>query len=785
MYQSYVYLEVRILLSNKCGVFNKVSDGSISIDKSVLDSVFALTSSLGCMLPEDSYIERLTGTLPSVPAEKNLTGCSVKVAEGGVLNVMFHARPKTVHIAEIRIEEDYGRLTHSNGETHFDYKWAGCPSLRIKTTPCFELGEEAELFLDEIRRLTQYLHIVNDQSSDGGIRCNAFVSMARYPELPVYTIKLRNLNSFNFVRNAINYELGRQESILEGGKDLDSESRLWNDRNNCTEFYKIRSAEIKHFEKIIPETKVNLNEYKKQSMIASLVELPEARRQRLRSQYGLSRLRAQFICDERARADYFENAVASGADPMNCAHWIASELTKLLNAGHVNISDCPVSAVEFGAVIKMLTEGKIHSVIAKKLLQLMMTTGKTAEEALKDLKVTLLADEKDILPYVHKVVEDNPELVGKLKSGQMSTLEYLTGLVMKKTGGMAVPETVKALIKQELRISIVYVLSFGGAISAARNSSGTITGGDTYILRELLNKAVPEVPTQVIRVGQFLSEELEPRDWGMLIAEIASRISAGTANGIVVTHGTDTLAYTAALLYWLFGSSDVPIVLTASSDLSGESSEAGANIALACRLACEKKRGVYVVFGKKVFSPLNLKFMRPSSDGFYNYSLGTDEEQAFVSKGALSAQFANITDPDGEVMGRILEEAARKMTMIRIYPGFRAEHYYSLLDGKVKSFFLELYDNGTANVRHGDFSIKSLLQRGKKKGIHFYCTSQQECRIDFSEYVTSLGIWKEGAVPMGALTTESAIALYYAASLLADSQKEVDSIMEEYSEASN
>jgi aspartyl-tRNA(Asn)/glutamyl-tRNA(Gln) amidotransferase subunit B len=796
VYQSFVYLEVRILLSDTDGVFfpaaesssgarRGTANNSLNVNSAVLSSVTSLARALDCTIPQTSVVEKLTGTLPVPPEGKKLTGYSLRVGEGGRLNIMFHALPKTIHIEEVRLEEDCGRLTHSAGATHMDYTFAGCPSVRLRTTHSFELGEEAELFLDEVRRLVSYLNLVNVNASDGGIRCNAYAALSEYPLLPDYSIKLRNLNSFNFVRKAINAELSRQEGILESGGTLQSESRLWNERQNTTEFYQKRSGVVNRFVPVEPKADINL----KNDSTPCTVELPETRRVRLRSQYGLSRLRAEFICDEKARADFFEAVAACGANPLDAAHWMASELTRNLNIRHETIAQNVITPEQFATIIKMFEAGKIHSGIAKQLIHTVMETGKDPASVMKEQKTQLLAGKKELLPYIQKVIAENENASRRLQNGEMANLEYLTGQVMKKTGGMAEPQTVKALIKKELKVSIVYVVSFGGAISAVRHDDGSISSGDTHVLRDLLAKAVPDIPAQVVSAGEFLSEELEPRDWGRLTAEIASRIDAGTASGIVITHGTDTLSYTAALMYWLFGSSRVPVVLTASTSLPGESSEAADNIALACRTACSEKSGVYVAFGGKVLSPLNLKFMKPTSGGFANWNLSGSANaklpaSAFVSREPIAIQFASFNEPDGEVMARMFEEAAGRMSVCRLYPGFRSDMYGRMFENEndLSVVFLELYDTGTANMRNDDYSLKPLFLRGKSKGCRFYCTSQQECTVNLSQYVTSKRLWREGAVPMGTLTTESAVALYFAASLIADNESEIDAIMEEYAE---
>ena len=182
---------------------------------------------------------------------------------------------------------------------------------------------------------------------------------------------------------------------------------------------------------------------------------------------------------------------------------MASELMKLLKIQNVPLEDSRMTPEKFAAVIRKLSSHQIHSGIAKQLLQTVAETGEDPDTVLGRKGIVQLADESELLPYVRKVLAENPALCGKLRAGEMPPLEFLTGLVMKKTGGMAVPQQVKALIKRELKISIVYVLNMGGAMTAVRHPDGSIGSGDPRCLREMLAETDPDVPVQVILSVSF------------------------------------------------------------------------------------------------------------------------------------------------------------------------------------------------------------------------------------------------------------------------------------------
>lgn len=761
MYQSFVYIEVRIQLPAVGKIFTTdKNSGKIAIHPDALKKTVMISKALGCRIPPLADIERFVGSRKVSTDEENDSCCSIKMAEDGFMKLSFHSRKKSIKIEQIRIEKP----------NHGSF-----PIIRIITAPSFELGEEVQIFLEELRRLSQYLHLWEENSADSAIKCNAYVALALYPEKGTNFVKLRNLNSFNFARKAVNEELNRQENMLSCGEKVQCESRIWNEHKGCTEFFQGQDKESV-FEKLTPPQTFSI-----EKALAFLptnidVELPEDRRLRFKKQYGVSRLRAEFLCDYKDRADFFEKVVALGAKPLNAAHWIASELTGLLNKKNVSVSASKISEENFAFIIKKLDSGEMHSAAAKTLIRAAFETGTSPEKLIKSLNISEIGTEKELLPYVKKVIEENPSLCRTLKNGEMPPLEFLTGLVMKDTKGKAVPQVVKSLIKKELNISVIYVITTGGAISAVQHADGTVSSGDSSGIKEMVKRLAPEMPIQVISAGQYFSEELEPANWAELISEVASKINAGTANGIVITHGTYTLSYTSALLFWLFSDSGVPIVLTASSSIPAEGTEASDNLKLALETAEKEKGGVFVAFGGKILSPLNLHFDKPGS--FCNWNL---EKPIFTESGPIASQFSGISDLDKQVISRLITEASGKMFMFRLYPGFRSDLFKNLIAyTKVHSVFIELYGLGSGNMKNSDFSLKPLLLLGNQKGVRFYCTSQQKISLDFSNLLTSHDVWREGVVPMGYLTTESAVSLYFACAICADNSAEFDELMESY-----
>ena len=221
----------------------------------------------------------------------------------------------------------------------------------------------------------------------------------------------------------------------------------------------------------------------------------------------------------------------------------------------------------------------------------------------------------------------------------------------------------------------------------------------------------------------------------------------------MVAHGTDTLAYSASLVYWLFPKPRVPIVFTASLQPPGRpGSDAIPNLRKAIHAAAEEAPGRLRGLRRQACSrPLNLKFERVAPDGFRNWNM--------AQRRATRAARCSRTWPlagDRERLRERIEAAINSSMILRVYPGMRGDHLIELMDRGIRNFVLELYDTGTASLRESPYSLRKAFAAARERGVRFFCTSQQEGIVDFSRYVTSHELWREGAIPMGSLTTESA-----------------------------
>ncbi len=821
MYQSRVFLEIRFMLPSNAKAFCSCRPGGSAgncpfcrgeagavplVNSSAVEFACTLADELDCRLPGTAVFEKQK-YMPEVPPKYRISGVSLKIAENGFMEIQFHRRKKCIKITEIRIEEYTGTLIASSASGSpwsfvMDYSRTGCPCIRIFTAADFETGDEAEIFLSELGRRIQYIGFLPLLKTSGldfprnTARCSAYAGVVEYPGEPGSFVKLSCLDSAECVKKAVDLEIRRQEGILSAGGQVPSEIFVWNPEESRMEFYKTLSGVLNPSAETEPLP--SLPPFRCPPALisglkASVSEHPSERRERFINSYGISWRLADFICAEKKRADFLDQAVSLGVEPLPAARIMMSDIVPLLDKKGLDIRNSPVSPKRFASILNLRRSGEISSKNMRLLLSEVVDTDMDPSVLVDENGWRQICDAAVLSSMAERVLAGNPGYAAGLLAGDISALDVLT-LKMEEAAGSSIDhDLAKRIIKDRAGISVCCVLSMGGTISGTvmEESSGggsscaEIHSGGADVLSAIAagTETGGKVMVENVISGDLMSEEIQPSDWAALICSVSSKIAGGNSNGIVITHGTDTLAFTAPLIYWLFADSPVPVVLTASSAppvCSSKNGDAGAavysgeaveNLRAALKLAGEKKNGVYVVYGGRVLSPVNLKFTSPSPGGFVNWNMA---EPVFHGHGL----FSDYWNTDSYVMGRILSDAADRMHMCRIFPGLRSDRLNALIDAGVTEFFLEVYGRGTGSMKDSSYSLKDLLMNGRQKGCRFYCTSQQECEVNFSGYMTSRRLWREGLIPMGGLTTETAVALYFAASLACDSPEELLLTME-------
>lgn len=756
---------------------------------------YLVARALNCSLAERTTFARKNYFYPDLPKNYQISQFDAPIGTDGYIDIEVHKQRRRVRIHEVHLEEDAGKMIHAGDASLLDFNRTGTPLLEIVTEPDLEIGAEAEVLLLELRRLVRYLGAGDGNMEEGSLRCDANVSIAPRGAAPGTKVEIKNMNSSRFVRKALTYEIERQEDVLVNGGSIVQETRLWNENRDMTEPMrgKESSSDYRYFPEpdlpVFTATPAFL-----ETVEAGLVELPQYRERRFIDDYGLTATQAHLLCEERRLADFFEETVAAGASPADAAAWLAGDVRKELNRRGLELYGSALSPTRLAAIIRALADRRIQGRIAKQVLAAVFEEDADPETIIAEKGWELLSDPAAIEGYVTRVLSEQPKAVEQIRGGDSKPMGFLVGQVMKASGGRADAQAVNELLRQKLSVQLIELISFGGAISSVRGADGLVAGGgflEHPAVRTLLgadtgtatdgaaaggDSAAGGRRVRSRELGRFLSEEVGPEDWADLIETLRSVLADGEATGVVITHGTDTLAYSASLLYWLFGNSEVPIVLTASAAAWEAPEAAGAGGAAAgaepaataadsaaivdrygeparqlrhaLTLAEGSVGGVHVSYEGQDLLPANLKFERVSTPAFRNWN-----GQALSGGAPAPVELGELS---GEQLRRALEAAARQVAMVRVYPGMRSDTLIAMMNTGVHYFVLELYDTGTASVRETPYSLRRALEFGREHEAYFFCTSQQEGVVDFSEYVTGHELWKEGAIPMGAMTSETA-----------------------------
>lgn len=796
MYESRIGLEIHIQLDTRskvfCGCRASFGDepntnvcpvcmglpGTLpTLNKEALSMAYLVARALNCEPSRRTEFARKNYFYPDLPKNYQISQFGSPVGQNGYMDLRFHGKTRRVRITECHLEEDAGKMIHAGDMSLLDYNRTGTPLLEIVTEPDLEIGEEAEMLLLSLRRMVRYLGVCDGNMEEGSLRCDANVSVNLPGEGLGHKVEIKNLNSSRFVRRALAFEVDRQTDILERGGTVREETRLWNENRDQSE--PMRTKETAQDYRYFPEPDlpvVEIDDAFLETVESRMVELPLERMQRFQDEYGVSERVAELLCDEREDADWFEACVAAGAEPVQAATWIGSDVRKQLNRRGLTLADSPLTPKRLASLLSVLSQGRIHGKIAKQTLEVMFDENRDPEDIIAERGWEQITDPQELARLAGEVVEAHPDAVEQIRAGDSKPIGFLVGQAMRKSAGRAEPKALQAAIREALSVTRVHVLDFGGAVGGTRREDGMIEAGRLPEIRRLV-ESKPDLPDNIrfeeVQLGGFLSEEVTPSDWAALCHAVASKLSEDPA-GIVVAHGTDTLGYTAALLHWYFASAQVPVVLTAapSPDTAVDT------LAEAVREAMNGPAGVQVRVAGRKFPGLNLRFEGVSGDTVrfrtWNEEIGAGDLAAISRVGTL--------DPDGmplEELSRRFEQAVSLTHIARVYPGMRSDSLVRMMEAGYRYFILELYDTGTANIAHAPWGLRAAFDAARAYGVTMYCTSQQEGVIDFSRYVTSHELWREGAIPMGRLTTESVYTRLLAALVLSDDQAEAEAIMEE------
>ena len=415
---------------------------------------------LNCTQPESMYFERKHYFYPDLPSgyQKTQETKPAPVGIYGNLKFEYNDEMKEVRINNLHLEEDAAAMTHYASTSGVDYNRAGVPLLELVTEPDLRSADETVAFLETMRSIYQYAGISEADSKKGQIRCDVNISIMdkdkeEIPENFGTRIEIKNVNSFGGVRDAINYEVGRQIDLKEDGKydDMPQQTRRWDDETGTTVYMrgKADAIDYKYFvEPNLPKYKIS--EEWLEEIRNSIPKLASERKETYINEYGISNYDATIIVKEKAVAEFYEKTIELGADPKSSSNWITTNLLGHLNKLDLTIEEVSMTPIMLVELIKLIEGKEISSKQAKEVFYDCLNSGKTPKEIVKEKGMTQMSDEGEIVKIANEVLDENPELVEKYKSGKNNVVDYLVGQIMKKTMGKANPGIARSTMISEI-----------------------------------------------------------------------------------------------------------------------------------------------------------------------------------------------------------------------------------------------------------------------------------------------------------------------------------------------
>ena len=377
------------------------------------------------------------------------------VGKGSLTITLEDGEEKIIGVTRAHMEEDAGKSLHEDfhGMSGIDLNRAGTPLLEIVSEPDLRSAREAVTYLKKLHSIIRYLDISDAIMAQGSMRCDANVSIRPMGETELGTrTEIKNINSFRFVEKAINYEVQRQQDIIQDGGRIVQETRLYDAHRDETRT--MRSKEVANDYRYFPEPDllpIVIDQAFVNSIRATLPELPDAKKTRFAKEFGLNDYDASVLTNNRDMADYFECVAKSSGDAKLAANWVAGELQALLKKNNWEIKESPIQADRLATLIARIKDNTISGKIAKTVFEAMIKDSSNVDDIIEAKGLKQITDIEEIAKLVNEVIANNPEQVEQFREGKEQVLSYLVGQAMKLSRGKANPTQVNQILREKLK----------------------------------------------------------------------------------------------------------------------------------------------------------------------------------------------------------------------------------------------------------------------------------------------------------------------------------------------
>ena len=414
---------------------------------------------LNCEIPQYSKFDRKNYPYPDLMKGYQISQYDIPLSKNGYLTIDHNGQIKRIGITRVHLEEDTARLLHHDGYSLVDINRSGTPLMEIVSEPDLRSPEEARLYMQKLREILVYLNVSSGRMEEGSLRCDANISirLKGQQELGVKT-EIKNMNSFRSVERALAYEAQRQIELLRTGQTIHQETRGWVEARGVT--VSQRSKEYAHDYRYFPEPDLPpllISSDWVEELRAHLPELPDARRARYISDYGLSAQDANVLTEDKALGDYFEQVLAvsktsSLKDRAKAvANLVLNDVARLLKSNSIPVSENPLSPSASANLLDLLEKERITGKQAKEVLEEAFASGKMPDVIVKEKGIEPpISDQSALERIVEEVITNNSKAANDYRAGKTNALQSLMGQVMKQTRGQAKADSVRKILIEKL-----------------------------------------------------------------------------------------------------------------------------------------------------------------------------------------------------------------------------------------------------------------------------------------------------------------------------------------------
>ncbi|MBV9624818.1 MAG: Asp-tRNA(Asn)/Glu-tRNA(Gln) amidotransferase subunit GatB [Acidobacteria bacterium] len=444
--------------SNVCPVCLGLPGALPVLNRKAVEFATLAAMALNCQIRERSVFARKNYFYPDLPKGYQISQYDKPLAEHGFIEIESAKGRKRVGITRVHLEEDAGKSLHegfpdAGDKTAIDLNRSGVPLIEIVSEPDIASPEEAYHYLTRLKEIILYTGVSDCNMEEGSLRCDANVSVRPRGEIKLGTkTEVKNVNSFRFIRDALEYEIDRQVDVVESGGNVIQETRLYNPHEGKT--YGMRSKEQAHDYRYFPEPDLLplvVDENWREEIRRTLPELPEARRTRMVAEYGINAQDAQVLTMTKTLADQFEAAARAARNPKRVANLVQSELIGRLKAKGLSIEQSPISMQGVAEAANLLESGKVSGKMLKDLLDLSFERGQDFPAVYEaEGRPEQSHDTAALEKIIDQVLAANPKQVEQYRAGKKTVLGFFVGQVMKLSKGQANPQLANELVEKKL-----------------------------------------------------------------------------------------------------------------------------------------------------------------------------------------------------------------------------------------------------------------------------------------------------------------------------------------------